>query len=220
MLVFATHREHRGLRTITGVGVSVTRGAAQAQLFCYALTLLTMCRNSITFLRSTYIGRAFPLQHYREFHQICAWTGIFFTVVHVAGHIVNFYNISTQPADDNRCYFRDVYQYSHELQSYYYWLYVTPTGFSGVLLVVQLMFIGVFSTKLIRKYSYEAFWAIRKLFLKSFIPFCAIVLISFLFSRSIPLVVLLDDDCSWCSPNCTTSSLLVLFAIPDSALQI
>ncbi|KAJ3337260.1 Dual oxidase 1 [Entophlyctis luteolus] len=134
--IYATHREHRGLRTIASLGVATTRGAAQVQLFGYGVVLLTMCRNTITWLRSTQFGKILPLQYYREFHQIAAWTSLFFSIVHSVGHIINFYNISTQPADDILCYFRDIYHYSHELPSFYRYLYVTPTGISGVLLKI------------------------------------------------------------------------------------
>ncbi|KAJ3213002.1 Dual oxidase 1 [Entophlyctis luteolus] len=161
--IYATHREHRGLRTIASLGVATTRGAAQVQLFGYGVVLLTMCRNTITWLRSTQFGKILPLQYYREFHQIAAWTSLFFSIVHSVGHIINFYNISTQPADDILCYFRDIYHYSHELPSFYRYLYVTPTGISGVLLVVQLIFITTFSSKYVRKYSYKAFWFIHNL---------------------------------------------------------
>ncbi|KAJ3411720.1 Dual oxidase 1 [Chytridiales sp. JEL 0842] len=161
--IFATHRELRGLRTIASYGVAVTRGAAQVQLVAYALVLLSMCRNSITWLRSTWFGKSLPLQYYREFHQIAAWTGLLFSVIHSVGHIINFYNISTQPTDDMLCYFRDTYNYSWELASVYRWLYVTPTGISGVLLVVQLIFMTTFAMKSIRKYAYEAFWFFHRL---------------------------------------------------------
>jgi len=103
-------REHGGLRHIAGYGVTLTRGFASVQMFCYATLLLTMCRNTITHLRDTFLHHFIPFDAFVSMHKYVAYLGLAGTVGHVIGHGVNFYHISTQPADDLSCLFRDYFR--------------------------------------------------------------------------------------------------------------
>lgn len=145
-------REHAGLRRITGYGVSITRGAASAMMFTFSCLLVTVCRNTITFLRETFLHMFIPFDAALEFHKYIAVLAALFTgrtdpihhsscksfcrnlstkinmtllstlfspfsclkpylvmfavtVVHLVGHAINFYHISTQTADDLSCLF-------------------------------------------------------------------------------------------------------------------
>jgi dual oxidase len=107
---YSVEREHSGLRHIAGYGVTVTRGAASAQMFCYATLLLTMCRNTITHLRETFLHKFIPFDAFVSMHKYIARLGLFFSIIHVVGHAINFYHISTQTADDLTCIFRDYFR--------------------------------------------------------------------------------------------------------------
>ena len=76
---YSVEREHAGLRRIAGYGVTVTRGAASAMMFTYSTILVTMCRNTITFLRSTFLHRYVPFDGALAFHKIVAWTALAFS---------------------------------------------------------------------------------------------------------------------------------------------
>ena len=52
----------------------------------------------------------------------------FISVVHIVGHTVNFYHISTQTPSDLTCLFRNFYRATHELPKFHYWCWGTITG--------------------------------------------------------------------------------------------
>lgn len=105
-----------------GVGIAITRGSAASLSFCYSLLLLTMSRNLLTKLKDFPIQQYIPLDSHIQFHKIVACTALFFSLLHTAGHIVNFYHgkftryftskqfvtvflipVSTQPVEHLRC---------------------------------------------------------------------------------------------------------------------
>jgi hypothetical protein len=79
ILDYTVEREHSGLRALMSYGISTTRGAAAAMSFCYSLLLLTMIRNSITFLRGTFLNLYVPFDSVVSFHKVVAWAALFFT---------------------------------------------------------------------------------------------------------------------------------------------
>ncbi|XP_078589015.1 dual oxidase 2-like [Branchiostoma floridae x Branchiostoma japonicum] len=161
---YSVEREHAGLRRITGFGVSVTRGAASGQMWTYSVILLTMCRNTITHMRETFLHRYIPFDSAIAMHKFVAMSALFFTIMHCFGHGINFFHISTQPADDLTCLFRDFYHRSFDLPKFHYWLYETTTGMTGVLLVLLLAVMYVFSTQYARRYVFKAFWFTHNLY--------------------------------------------------------
>ncbi|XP_044731153.1 dual oxidase 2-like [Chrysoperla carnea] len=151
-------REHSGLRRIVGSGVAFTRGAASAQMFCFATLLLTMCRHSITALRDTRLCHYIPLDSNLQMHIYIAWWALFFTVIHCVGHGFNFYHISTQTADDLTCLFRNVYHASHEIPKFHYWMWQTIPGVTGILLICMTTVMYSFTIPVVRQRLYNYFW--------------------------------------------------------------
>ncbi|XP_070539712.1 dual oxidase 1-like isoform X2 [Ptychodera flava] len=166
---FSFEREHRGLRRIAGYGVTVTRGAASVIMFTMSAMLVTMCRNTITHLRGTFLCKFIPFDSAVNFHKIIAGTFLLFTCVHITGHGINFYHISTQTADDLTCLFRDYFHRSHQLPKFQYWLFNTTTGVTGVMLVVVMVILMVFALPITRRYVYNAFWITHKLYIPMYI---------------------------------------------------
>ncbi|PSN41143.1 hypothetical protein C0J52_05201 [Blattella germanica] len=74
-------REHAGLRRIAGYGVTITRGAASAMMFTYSTLLITMCRNTITMLRDTFLHVYIPFDSAVSFHKYVALWALVFTGV-------------------------------------------------------------------------------------------------------------------------------------------
>ncbi|KXS19340.1 heme peroxidase [Gonapodya prolifera JEL478] len=161
--VYYHNKEHGGLRQVTGYGVAITRGGASGQMWAYAWVLLSMCRNTIAWLRGTWLAEFIPFDAHLEFHIIAAWTGFTTSIVHIIGHFFNFYNLSTQPSDDMSCYFRDVYHYSDELLSFFYYCWQTVTGFSGLVLVVLMVLIYTYAHEYVRRNVFSVFWFFHKL---------------------------------------------------------
>ena len=50
------------------------------------------------------------------------------TGIHILGHTVNFYHISTQTPGDLTCLFRNFYRSTHVLPTFHYWCWGTITG--------------------------------------------------------------------------------------------
>lgn len=166
---YSLEREHAGLRRIAGFGVSVTRGAASAQMFTLASLLLTMCRNTLTFYRETFLNRFIPLDNMHDMHIYISGLAMFFTVMHVVGHLINFYHISTQASTDLNCYFREYFRASHVLASFQYWTYQTVTGFTGVLLVVVMVIMYAFAVPFARRNLFKYFSVTHSLYILLYI---------------------------------------------------
>ncbi|CAL1526685.1 unnamed protein product [Lymnaea stagnalis] len=166
---YSFEREHAGLRRMAGYGVSVTRGAASAQMFTYASLLVTMSRNTLTFFRETFLHRYIPFDNAHDMHFYVAGLAVLFTVIHVIGHVINFYHISTQPSSDLNCYFTEFFRPTHVLASFQYWTYNTITGLTGVGLVFVLVVLYVFAIPYARRNVFNFFRATHNLYIVVYI---------------------------------------------------
>ncbi|KAK3098032.1 hypothetical protein FSP39_015507 [Pinctada imbricata] len=155
---YSFEREHAGLRRIAGYGVTVTRGAASVMMFTYSSLLLTMSRNTITFLRETFFHRFIPFDSMHAFHKLIAAIALIFTVVHCVGHGINLYHICTQASTDLNCIFREYFRATDVLASFHYWAYGTITGLSGIILTLIVIVMYVFALPYARRNLFNAFW--------------------------------------------------------------
>ncbi|XP_067686198.1 dual oxidase 2-like [Haliotis asinina] len=165
---YTVQREQSGLRKLMSYGISMTRGAAAAMSFTFSLLLLTMCRNTITFLRSTFLNFFIPFDSMVSFHKVVAWTALFFSAVHVIGYSFNFYSLATQPTRF-LCIFDSIVLRAEALPTFTFWLFGNMTGFTGVLLVVVLCIIYVFATQTARRHIFNLFWLTHKLFIVMYV---------------------------------------------------
>lgn len=156
-LDYALLREHRGLRRIAGLGISVTRGAASEMMFHWSLMLLTVSRHFLTFLRETPLYTVIPFDRALDFHKHVAYMALFWCFVHCGGHCFNFFHIVTQPADDINCLFPEIYHKSDELVSFAWWSFRTVTGFTGWMLVLVVIVLYSFSSGYARANAHSAF---------------------------------------------------------------
>ena len=155
---YSVESEQGGLRRIAGYGVTIARGAASGMMWTYSILLITMSRNFITFLRDTPINYYVPLDSYIAFHKIVVVTALLFTFIHLIGHGFNFYHINTQTYTDLSCIFREVYYSTDYLPSFFYWLFLTMTGFSSFLLTLITIVIFIFATQYARRHTFQSFW--------------------------------------------------------------
>ncbi|ELU01203.1 hypothetical protein CAPTEDRAFT_159209 [Capitella teleta] len=155
---YSIEREHAGLRRIAGYGVTVTRGAASGMMFTYASLLVTMCRNTVTFLRETFLHKYIPFDGAISFHKYIAYLALFFTLLHIIGHCINFYHISTQTPGDLICLFRNFFHATDDLPKFHRWCWNTLTGVTGVLLTINMFVIYVFAVQYARRHTFKAFW--------------------------------------------------------------
>ncbi|XP_059174875.1 dual oxidase 1-like [Physella acuta] len=168
-LYYSFEREHAGLRRMAGYGVSVTRGAASAQMFTYSSLLVTMSKNTLTFFRETFVHRYIPFDNAHDMHIFIAALAVLFTVIHVIGHVINFYHIATQPSSDLNCYFTEFFRPTHVLASFQYWTYQTITGLTGVALVFVIVVMYVFAMPYARRNVFKYFRATHNLYIVIYI---------------------------------------------------
>lgn len=155
---YSIEREHAGLRRIAGFGVTVTRGAASVMMWTYSCLLVTMSRNTITFLRETFFHRFIPFDAAIDFHKYIAYLALVATLTHCIGHGINLYHICTQASTDLNCVFREYFRATDVLASFHYWAYQTITGLTGVLLTIIVIVMYVFALPYARKNLFGAFW--------------------------------------------------------------
>lgn len=161
--------EHMDLRHVMGIGIAITRGSAASLSFCYSLLLLTMCRNLITKIRELPLQQYIPLDSHVQFHKIVALTALFFSLVHTVGHYINFYHVSTQPAEHLRCMTKEMHFDSEFKSTITFWVFQTVTGITGVCLFVVMCIIFIFAHPKIRQKAYSYFWMTHSLYILLYI---------------------------------------------------
>lgn len=161
---YTVEQEHKGFRKLMSYGISFTRGAAAAMSFTFSFLLLTMCRNTITFLRSTPLNLFIPFDSHVSFHKIVAWTALFFSAIHIIGYSFNFYHLVSQPTRF-LCIFTSLVFRPEFPLTFQQWVFGTMPGFTGVLLVLVLCILYVFATQTARRHIFSLFWLTHKLFI-------------------------------------------------------
>mmetsp|Transcript_29324 Transcript_29324/g.32572 ORF Transcript_29324/g.32572 Transcript_29324/m.32572 type:complete len:766 (+) Transcript_29324:533-2830(+) len=168
--LYSVEKEHIGLRAMAGFGVTVSRGAAAAMSFCFALILLTMCRNTITLLRTTPLNRLIPFDHVYDFHKLVAATVFVFTWIHILGHFLNFFHLSTQFPADVECTLPAVYFGSTFRPSFGgYYLFGTLTGFTGLLMTLIMIVMYMYAIEWVRQHFHLVFWTSHHLYIVLYI---------------------------------------------------
>ncbi|XP_035191640.1 dual oxidase 2-like [Oxyura jamaicensis] len=160
-----------GIAQTTFVGIIISRGSAACISFMYSYILLTMCRNLITALRETFLNHYIPFDAAVDFHRWIAMAALIFSVLHTAGHIVNVYIFSVMPLSVLSCLFSSVFMNdgSQLPQKYYWWVFQTIPGMTGVLLLIILAVMYVFATHHFRRVSFQAFWITHHLYVLLYI---------------------------------------------------
>ncbi|GBM06687.1 Dual oxidase 2 [Araneus ventricosus] len=161
---YSVEAEHTGFRRVAGYGVTVTRGAASSMMFAYSTILLTMCRNTITFLRETFFHQYIPFDAAITFHKYIAFWALIFSLFHIIGHAINFYHVSTQTVSDLQCLFPNFHLDFQHPPRLPYWLFQTITGITGVFLVIVLTLMYVFAIQFARRHVFDAFWKTHNLY--------------------------------------------------------
>ncbi|KAH9500299.1 Dual oxidase 2, partial [Bulinus truncatus] len=161
---YTVEQEHKGFRKLMSYGISFTRGGAAAMSFTFSFLLLTMCRNTITFLRSTRLNQFIPFDSHISFHKLVAWTALFFSAIHVLGYSFNFYHLVSEPTRF-LCVFTSLVFRTEMPYTFQQWVFTTLPGFTGVLLVLILCILYVFATQTARRHIFNMFWITHKLFI-------------------------------------------------------
>ncbi|XP_063782342.1 dual oxidase 2-like [Pseudophryne corroboree] len=155
-----------GIADTTYIGLIISRASAASISFMFSYILLTMCRNLITFLRETFLNQYIPFDAAVDFHRWIAMSALFLSILHTLGHLVNVYIFTITPLSVLSCLFPTVFvdNGSEYPQKYYWWFFETVPGLTGVLLLLVMAFMYVFSTYHFRRVSFRGFWVIHHLY--------------------------------------------------------
>jgi dual oxidase len=153
-------REHMGHRRAVGYSFAISRGSASVIMRNIAILLLTVCYNTLTFLRNTWIAHYIPLNAAGKFHGAIGWNTFIFIWIHIVAEAVSWYQLATQPTEDLRCLFREVYFYSDQLPGWVDWYLASFIGLTGTGLI--LLVILMFSYTYFRDKAFHTFLIVHK----------------------------------------------------------
>ncbi|MCJ1428129.1 hypothetical protein MMC29_006037 [Sticta canariensis] len=143
----ATDSRLAGLNTLT-FSVWLSRGAGLALSVDAAIILLPMCKNVLRWIRPKI--RWLPLDESQWFHRQVAYSLLFWTIIHVSAHYVNFYNVE-----------RNQIRPVSAVQIHY----TEAGGITGHVMLFCMLLMFTTAHARIRQQSYETFWYTHHLFI-------------------------------------------------------
>lgn len=158
LLGFFLQRNNEDLSLLNKLQYSVyiSRGAGLCLAVTPMLLLFPLCRRTVSLLRKIipFMDNFFP-DFSLFFHKVCAYTTVFWSLVHMSFHYVNFYGVEK----------------ILNLTSMFNLHYTIFAGISGHLMMISLFSVVIFSGLFFRRYHYELFWYSHHLFILFFIAY-------------------------------------------------
>eukprot|EP00069_Balaena_mysticetus_P020315 bmy_12677T0 len=181
---FAAH--HVGITDTTLVGIILSRGTAASISFMFSYILFTMCRNLVTLLRETFLNRYVPFDAAVDFHCLIASTPRW------PPHC---------PLSILSCLFPGLFHDngSEFPQKCYWWFFQTVPGLTGVMLLLVLAIMYVFTSHHFRRRSFRGFWLTHHLYILLYVlliihgSFALIHLPCFHISFLVPVLIYMGD---------------------------
>ncbi|XP_010529624.1 PREDICTED: probable respiratory burst oxidase homolog protein I [Tarenaya hassleriana] len=122
---------------VMGCCLLMAKGAAETLKFNMAFILLPVCRNTITYLRSTALSNFVPFNDNINFHKIISLAIMLGVILHVSNHLVcDFPRILRSSEDDYRRY---LIHYFGSTRPTYVDLVKGPVGVTGLLMVICMI---------------------------------------------------------------------------------
>lgn len=148
-------------RTTFGATFAIARGAAVVLHIDVIFILLPVCRNFISLLRKTSLNSVIPFDKNITFHKATAWSIVFFSLVHVAAHMVNFARLAMADPDATNTGLR--------ILAFLQANFATGPGATGWVMNVALGLMVWFALEKNRRAHFERFWYSHHLFIVFFI---------------------------------------------------
>ncbi|RRT39565.1 hypothetical protein B296_00035186 [Ensete ventricosum] len=158
---------------VMGYCITTAKGAAETLKFNMALILLPVCRNTITWLRSTRLARALPFDDNINFHKTIAAAIVVGVILHAGLHVTcDFPNLisSSDPK------YAPLSPYFGKTKPTYLALLRGPEGVTGIIMVVCMLVAFTLATHWFRRSlvrfpkpldrltGFNAFWYSHHLF--------------------------------------------------------
>eukprot|EP00252_Welwitschia_mirabilis_P025190 TRINITY_DN7776_c0_g1_i2.p1 TRINITY_DN7776_c0_g1~~TRINITY_DN7776_c0_g1_i2.p1 ORF type:complete len:585 (-),score=75.70 TRINITY_DN7776_c0_g1_i2:1329-3083(-) len=152
---------HKAAYHIMGYCVCAAKGAAETLKLNMAMILFPVCRNTITWLRSTFMGRIVPFDDNINFHKVIALGIVAGTVTHVGVHLTcDFPRLINCPAPKFQHYLGSDF---HFHQPTWGSLLSSVVGVTGVLMVIVMSFSFTLATHSFRRNVVKLPWPLHKL---------------------------------------------------------
>jgi NADPH oxidase len=110
-----------------------------------------MCRNLVSYLRISRLGKIIPFDKNIEFHKIVGYSIVFFTLVHIGAHYYNFWLL--QKLNPN-----------NPGTSWVYLSFISGPGWTGHVMLLALLLMFLTAWERIKRKYFELFWYTHHLF--------------------------------------------------------
>lgn len=139
-------------RSLLGGTYATARASALVLHVDAGLILFPICRNLITLLRSTPLNRVIPFDEHIGFHKLTGYSILFWTIVHVLAHYINFYHIAFSTSSN-----AVAFQSSTPFLTWLNLSFVQGPGWTGHGMLIGLALIIMFATQRFRSANFERF---------------------------------------------------------------
>ncbi|KAF8938876.1 hypothetical protein BGZ58_011246 [Dissophora ornata] len=156
-------------RATLGTTLGIARGAAAVINFDCGLILFSVCRNLISLLRSSFLNDIVPFDKNIMFHKTVAWSIVFFSVVHIVSHYVNYYHLEQQQQHQLQKGAKGSEESATGHKTAQYMAIMTGPGATGHVLILILFLMVASSVERVRRKGFEIFWYTHHLFILFFI---------------------------------------------------
>ncbi|GLB39986.1 putative NADPH oxidase [Lyophyllum shimeji] len=144
-----------------GITFPIARTAALVLHVDVIFILLPVCRNFISLLRRTALNNIIPFDKNITFHKATAWSIVFFTVVHILAHMVNFAKLAILDPDAKTT--------GQRVAAFFAANFLTGPGATGWIMTAALGIMVFFAIEKRRRAHFEWFWYSHHLFIVFFI---------------------------------------------------
>ncbi|KAG8055526.1 hypothetical protein GUJ93_ZPchr0001g32510 [Zizania palustris] len=163
---------------VMGYCVTTAKGAAETLKLNMAIILLPVCRNTITWLRSTRAARVLPFDDNINFHKTIAAAIVVGVILHAGNHLVCDFPRLIKSSDER---YAPLGQYFGETKPTYFTLVKGVEGITGVIMVVCMVIAFTLATRWFRRSlvklprpfdkltGFNAFWYSHHLFIVVYI---------------------------------------------------
>jgi len=142
-------------RATYGITYPIARAAALVLHLDVAFILLPICRNFISVLRRTPLQSVIPFDSSITFHKTVAWSMVFFTVVHIIAHMINFTRLAISS--------------NTGVVGFIGANFLTGPGTTGWIMTLSLAIMVWYAIEKRRRNHFERFWYSHHLFIVFFI---------------------------------------------------
>ncbi|XP_042482919.1 putative respiratory burst oxidase homolog protein H [Macadamia integrifolia] len=153
--------KHKSAFQVMGYCVCIAKGAAETLKFNMALILLPVCRNTLTKLRSTYLGNFIPFDDNINFHKVIALGIATGTLIHASMHLAC--DIPRLVSCPNPKFIRNLGSDFNYKQPSYGDVVASIPGTTGIAMVLIMAFSFTLATHSFRRNVVKLHWPFHHL---------------------------------------------------------